>query len=102
MLGTWAVKYTNSPSPGNIVFSEGKADCASPPWCNVFVVMTDPLGKKKPGKIEKMDDNFRHAIFTFGTLKFDTRMSAAQNEMAGTVTDLANKKAKWSFRASRM
>jgi hypothetical protein len=82
--GDWTLYNSSAPYTNTLRIRETKADCAGPPWCSLAISLKrDTDGKTWSGRIEKMDDLFRHMVFYIGPTKNDVQIFVYRNKMAG-------------------
>jgi hypothetical protein len=86
-VGEWTL-YTNSaPQSSRLIISETKADCAGSPWCSLVLTFVRGYdGKRIRGRIENMDDRFRHMVFSVNRVKYDVHIFVHRNKMAGSIS----------------
>ncbi len=87
-VGNWTMHTSKGVRPELLKIYEIKADCAAPAWCSMRISLTRSNGKPLRARILKMDDKFRHMVFTVkegrATHTFDVRIFAVKNKMAGS------------------
>ena len=72
-VGEWDISIHSNPDHmAKLLIKESKADCVTPPWCNLIVILEEETGKKQC-EIKKMDKDFRR---TFIVSKDKTRIDA--------------------------
>ena len=80
--GKWTLYDGNAPYTHTLSISDTKADCMSPAWCSLVITLKrDTDGKRWRGRIETIDDAFRHMVFYIGSTKYDAQIFVGRKKI---------------------